>query len=209
LLSKASAADAALPRTRSRGKLSAEQQANNAVRDNFAGMGNAQIYSKMLEGKTLYQVVLEAKVRNMQEPGSVRTGRNFYQELRNKYAGEESVVKQLKVLDTSLDINTTLFKAMVMAKRTPPNRAAMIEFLETAEMPNQSVVVGVLKRAVERRPSVSCDQLTAGMAVLRWFARLQLQAHFPKELGLVRSHLDDILAQAPPTHPLTSGMRRW
>ena len=120
------------PKARPRRDTSLKARVAQAIKDNFKGWADADIYSNEVEGLTLYQRLLEAKSRQQDDPTSQKAGRLFYAELKDMYAPEESLHKQISIKDPSLSINPRLFDAMCKCKKVPPIRGAMVQYLSSA-----------------------------------------------------------------------------
>ena len=178
--------------------LTPEQQAVQALKDNFPGFSSEDLYSKRIDGKTCYDHVLEGKQANTGESKAFKMGRKFYQNLRKRYKGgddPEQELAEIKVDETQV-VRPRLFKAMVQAMKTVPNRSSLLELLEVEEAPNHKELVGILKWTLQQTPSVSPEQLRAGLTVMGYIARHNLQSTYAKEVGICRKHFDEILSQA-------------
>ena len=75
--------------------LTQEQQAVQALKDNFPGFSSEGLYSKRIDGKTCYDHVLEGKQANTGESKSFKMGRKFYQNLQKRYRGGDDSEKEL------------------------------------------------------------------------------------------------------------------
>ena len=140
-----------------------------ALKDNFPGFSSEQLYTRRIDGKTFYDHVLAGKVLNTEKKGCFKMGCLFYGDLRRKYKDgddPEVLMAEVKVDETEI-VRPRLFKAMVAAMKTIPNRSALVEFLDVEEKPNHHELVGVLKWCLQQHASVSPEQLTP--LALEWF----------------------------------------
>jgi hypothetical protein len=205
LLQQRAAGDVVAPKARPRRDTSLKARVAQAIKDNFKGWADADIYSNEVEGLTLYQRLLEAKSRQQDDPTSQKVGRLFYAELKDMYAPEESLHKQISIKDPSLSINPRLFDAMCKCKKVPPIRGAMVQYLSSAPMPNQSEFAGICKWVVECRPSISAEQFRCGIAVMQFVVRHGLSEVFPDEVKLMVPYFDSVLVESHSTARRTGG----
>ena len=196
LLQGSPAANPKATPTRPKRDLSVKDRVATAIKDNFKGWSDTDIYSNEVDGLTLYQRLLEAKSNQQQDPNSQKVGRLFYAELKDMYAPEEAPHKQITIKDPNMKINPRLFDAMCKCKKVPPIRSAMVQFLSSAMPPNQAEFAGICKWVIDCRPSVSAEQFRCGMAVLKFVARLKLIEKFPEEVKLMVPYFDSVLVES-------------
>ena len=91
---------------------SPEEQTDNALRDNFPGWDARDLFCKLIDGKTLYQTVLDGKEANKAKKGSLTMGMLFYDKLRQKFASSQNISALLKPDDPNAPIRPKLFAAM-------------------------------------------------------------------------------------------------
>ena len=197
LLEKEERAVAQASPTRVCNNPSPEQQAENAIRDNFPGWDSGDLYARLVDGVTLWQKILTDKTKNAQKKGTVTMGMLYYDVLRTKYRDQESVEKQLTATDPQARVNPKLFDAMLKSQRKPPQRGSMIFYLQTCERLAQGEMVGVCRWMLKLRPSLSAEQMNGGIAAMECFSRLEIRRLFKKEVELMVPHMSDILVQAP------------
>ena len=196
LLQVRAAGDVVTPKARRRRDVSLKDRVAQAIKDNFKGWADADIYSNEVEGLTLYQRLLNAKSKQQDDPNSQKVGRLFYAELKDMYAPQESLHKQIVVKDASLAVNPRLFDAMCKCKKVPPTRGAMVQYLSSAPAPNQSEFAGICKWVVECRPSISAEQFRCGLAVMQFVARHSLDETFPEEVKLMVPYFNSVLVES-------------
>ena len=196
LLQGSAAANPKATPTRLKRDLSVKDRVATAVKDNFKGWSDTDIYSNEVEGLTLYQRLLEAKARQLDDPSSQKVGRLFYAELKDMCAPDEAPHKQIAIKGPNMKIKPRLFDAMCKCKKVPPIRSAMVQFLSGAMPPHQAEFAGICKWVIDCRPSVSAEQFRCGMAVLKFVARLKLIEKFLDELKLMVHYFDSVLVES-------------
>lgn len=167
-----------------------------AIADNCKGMSAQEIDSVTVNGLTLRQQVQKDKARNLETPGSITMGRRYYQALREAYATTENPRSLLQVANSHEVVNDTLFKAMLSCKRNPVNRGPMLNYLQIAEKPNQAELIGILRWCFDLQPSASAEQARGVLETMRFVKRLQLDAHYPNEVNLMKEKFNQGLLQA-------------
>ena len=173
----------------------AEVQADNAIRDNFGGWDPKDIYGKLIDGKTLYQVILEGKVANKNKKKTVVMGMLFYDKLRRKYADMHSIAQLLKSDDPNAKIRPKLFSAMGKAMfQKPPRRGDMISYVETMEEVTQPELCGILRWIHSLRPTLSTEQLNGGLIGMQAISRLKLREKHAEMIEIMKPVFADILA---------------
>ena len=167
------ASSSALIPSRASKKLTPQQQADNAIRDNFPGWASEDLYCKLVDGLTLYAVVLADKKRNHEKKGAVTMGGKYYDILRQKYRADDDVRSLLKATDANARIRPALFEAMRKALRKPPMRGPLQSYVDCCAEATQAEVVGILRWVASMRPSLSSEQLQCGLSGMNCAARLQ------------------------------------
>ena len=197
LLAQAEDKEALAPVQRISKNPAPEVQTDNAIRDNLPGWSSTDLYGKLVDGKTLHHTILADKTANHEKKGSVVMGLYYYDILRRKYRDHMSVEQQLSATDQSAKIQTRLFDAVMKSQKAPPQRGAMLLFLQVCMDLSQAEMVGTCRFVLKLRPSLSVEQLICGLEAMRCWNRLQVLQQFKKEIDLMRPCLSDICVQVP------------
>jgi hypothetical protein len=174
---------------------SVERAVQKCIVDNFKGFSDAEVDGIQHDGLTLRQRLLRDKTdKDASGKQAVVTGARYYRELRNLYSSNMNPIKQLIVTDESTP-RSEVFNAMLAAKRPPINRNPLINYLTTAENPNMSEVIGILKWCLELNPLGSACQLRGVMEVMRWVTRCELETTYSKQLAHLKAKFNEALVQ--------------
>lgn len=171
---------------------------HKSIKDNFKGFGPAEIDCTTISGLTLREKLRQDKLKQLQTPGSVITGRLYYAELREKYAAGDCPDQLLKscIQDPQATIAPALFQAMVKAKNHPINRQPMLEYMSFSPEPKREELIGIFRLCQSLHPSLSTDQHLFVMETARFAARLRLMEKFPKETKIMVPKFNEALLKA-------------
>ena len=123
-------------------------------------------------------------------------GACYYKGFRVLYVTVEDPSKQLVVKKSAQEVNEGLVKAMLASTASNPNRGPLVEWLNTTTSVNQKEYVGLLRLALDIRPSVSTSSCTLLVEFSKFVVRLNLDVDFAEETAIVRHHFDSALTQA-------------
>lgn len=73
------------------------------------------------------------------------------------------------------------------------HQGPILEYFNTAGEPNQKELVGLFWAMLQVRPDRSASSLSMLIEWARWLRRHGLDSCFPKELSIVRSHIDGVM----------------
>eukprot|EP00971_Amphidinium_carterae_P349306 6490953-Amphidinium_carterae.3 len=181
-------------RARPDGQISIAEQVHNALYDHFVHDGYSWEEIDAARNKrneTLRAVIKRDKERNRAVPGSVRMGRLYWVRLRAEFSlsGCAQATLTYRAGQTpSMEVRSILRKAHV----PPVNREPLRQYCSTVEEISHPDMVALLLYFDSLSPSVSIDQLTTMVDMMRAFARLRLQAKYPVEFRLVADLMDRV-----------------
>lgn len=171
-----------------------EKQVDRCIQDNFRGWGQVEIDSTTAEGLTLRERLTRDKRRHREDP-SFAMGGPYYKQLRMIYCSSDDPMKRLIVSDPTQTVCPKLVKSSAAAKAQVANRGPLLEWCQTAPPCNQREYVGLLRAALELRPSISSSQCALLVEIIKYICRRDLGAAFATETGVCTEHFDSALTQ--------------
>lgn len=172
---------------------STETEVQKSIYDSLKGMLPQEIDgNRDEEGRTLREVVAARKRLNRTDPVKWPCGQKFYQEVRVKFQNKGRPQDLLVTDDTDGDIAPCLLQGMLTYKKSG-NRAPFAGCLTLLEKASRADLVGVLRWALELRPTASAEQLKYGMDVARFITRLELQVKYAADVEVMRDWFDTLL----------------
>jgi hypothetical protein len=190
LLAKHAGSSKGVPKARVKKQSTVEAATQKAIKDNFRGWSALQTHETQIAGETLFTTILKDKQRNIDNPGSVVMGSQYYRSLKEKFCGTNSAYSQLAVLDPSEVVGDSLMQAMVALKTQNSQKALLLEYLTSSGPCNQKELVGILRSMCLLRPCASPAQLQLILECMRYITRNKLDASFPKEVILMHETFD-------------------
>eukprot|EP00971_Amphidinium_carterae_P338339 6475611-Amphidinium_carterae.3 len=173
-------------RARPASQISIAEQVHNALYDHFVHDGYSWEEIDAARNKSnesLRDVIKGDKEKNRNAPGSVRMGRLYWVRLRAEFGLSGCAQATLKYRageSPSMALRGILKKAHV----PPVNREPLRQYCSTVVEISHPDMVALLLYFDSLSPSVSIDQLTTMVDMMRAFARLRLQAQHPVEFRL-------------------------
>jgi len=172
---------------------SSEAEVQKAIYDSLKGMRPEEIDGNRDEnGMTARDVVTQRKKLHREDPETYPCGARFYNEVRAKFQTKDRPIDRLVSNESDGPISAQVLQAMVAYKKNG-NRAPLAGCLTVLEDVSRAELVGILRWALELRPTNSAEQLKYSMDVGRFITRLQLHKKFPKDIGVMADWLDNML----------------
>ena len=144
------------------------------------------------QGQTAREVVTQRKRLHREDPAHFTIVAKFYAEVRRAFKRQPASAQLLQPRDDDGDVTPMLLSAMVAFKKTG-NRSPFAGCLRLLDEISRADLIGVLRWALELRPTVSAEQLRCALAVARFIARLELPTRWPQEVGAVSQWLDELM----------------
>lgn len=172
-----------------------EQVVHKKLHDNFRSWKLVDTDVRCVNGLTLRQTLARDYDNMLKGKEPKVMGSLYYNRLKECFKPPATTHAGLTVRDASLPIAPALLRAMCAAQRQHPDRSPLSAYLQTAQLPNQSELVGLFRFFVTLK-SKCMKQLACSMDAVRYVARLKLHTHFAVEFEAVRAWVDETLEQA-------------
>lgn len=174
--------DQAKAKQRRGASLSTEQKVLKCLRDNFEGFSEEEIYSKTIDGQTLYNRLLADKTLEALDPAgcTVKFGKRYFMKLRSEY-GNDGIGEKLSVNDEIVECSPKLIEAVDASRSAQGGRDMLVQWLQTAGLPNQTEMVGLVSHLLELRPRSGGSQFQTCLEALKMMVRT----------GAVEKHLGE------------------
>lgn len=176
-------------------KRSLEETVHKALRDNFKGFSDVQTDLTIKEGRSLRQRIIEDKRAQLEDP-KIKTGKFYYDELRTLYGSDKAPEQMLQVYDETETVDKTLMDACTAALSHKKNFAPLTEFALAVTTMNQKSTVGLFRTILKVSPAISMQNTSLLTDIMTMIVRLDMQNKFPREFGIIRSHLDSALCKS-------------
>ena len=126
--------------------------------------------------------------------GAFIMGKKYYRWLRSLYRSSESVQAALQSPETE-NTNPELFRALVAAKKFPPNRSKLISYMSSTGSITKSECMGLAKFILEQSPSASEIQASVCITWVKMLCRLNATTIMGDKFELLHEKIDEILTQ--------------
>lgn len=185
----------AKPARRSLRRQTTEQQVTKALTDNFKNFSSMEVDGVKHDSLTLRERLVQDK-HDQRAGKHVTMGASYYRQLRDLYADNESPAKKLCVSNPNDEVGGRLTKALTAWKAGNSNKGPITEWLASEPTANQKELIGLLRMALQIRPSASMAQCNLVLDLMRFLVRTSLSLRFPAEIEMLRTTWDDALCVA-------------
>ena len=173
-----------------------EEKVKRCLRDHFAGWTRELIHGVVVEDMTLYDRLMRDKGRWMENKASCPMGGPYWEDLREKYGGSETLVNESQLHpESGVEACAELRAAALEAMSRPARRSRVLQWLSCAQSCNRTEMVAICRWVCRLKPTVS-EQLQCCIEVMRCVSRLGLGEAFPKEHALMHPKWEEVLLQA-------------
>lgn len=183
------------PARRSLRRQTTQQQVQKAISDNFKTFFSMEVDGIRHDQMTLRERLVQDK-HDQRSGKSITTGAGYYRQLRDLYADTESLAKKLKVSNPDEEVGVRLTRSLTAWKAGNSNKGPITERLASEPTANQKELVGVLRMALQIRPTASMAQCNLVLDVMRFVVRTNLASVFAQEVEMLRTVWDDALCAA-------------
>lgn len=173
---------------------STEDQADRCIAEHFKGWSKVQTTVVKVEGVTLRERIIQDKRRCKHE--NTRLSSGYWRDLQAKYAGEESPLRKLQVLDANEPVRPSLIEALKVAQTlncTTRSKAALVNWFKTETSCNQKELCGLVRLCLQQRPNVSLSHCSVILGFAAYIDKWSLKEKFPSEIATLRGHIDEAL----------------
>eukprot|EP00971_Amphidinium_carterae_P121883 2413541-Amphidinium_carterae.2 len=181
-------------RARPEVQISLDEQVHNALYDHFVHVGYAWEEidaARNKEGKSLRDVIRRDKEKNRAQIGSVRMGRLYWMRLHAEFTLSGAAQASLKYNGDEKPCSALI--AVLRKAHVPPvNREPLRQYLSTQSQLARGDLVALLLYFDSLSLSVSIDQLSTMVDMMRAFERLRLKGSYPSEFVLVAELMDRV-----------------
>ena len=139
---------------------------------------------------------LAADKRKQRSNPSFAMGLNYYKDLKREYSSSSDPTVILQVVDQSLEVGKELLTALVALKGLTGKRQPMLDWLASAKACNQKELIGILRMALEQRPTASERNTLLCIAILRYLVKNGLDKKFENELKTMKAWADTVLTSS-------------
>lgn len=166
-----------------------------ALRDNFKGWGEDLTDLCIRDGKSLRQQLLEDLLakKNGTRPGPM--GKVYYNELRNRYGNALAPEKLLAVADDTDPDDHKLLAAVTHLFVRRRSVEPLVQWLASADMINQKMLVGMFRACLGCPPSTSPENCKLGMSLMEYVVRHQVQVNYAVEAGHMTDYFNSTLSK--------------
>jgi hypothetical protein len=166
-----------------------------AISDNFRGWTAQPAHRTVRNGMTLVERLAADKRKQRNNP-AFSMGLNYYKELKREYSSSSDPTVTLQVTDQSLEVSKELLTALVALKGLTGKRQPMFDWLARAKACNQKELIGILRMALEQRPTASERNTLFCIAILRYLVKSGLDKKFEKEMKTMKAWADAVLTSS-------------
>ena len=172
-----------------------ESKVQKKIADNFKGFDSNETDVKVVDGLTLRQVITRDLKQHEQSLPPFVMGKLYYAGLHAKYNTKESMAGLLQVRDPEQAVDPMLVRAMCAANKAATDYSGFMGYLQTATLPNQKELVGILRQAVLLKPGCK-KKLPLALNVLRYVERVGIKEGFHAEFEIVKPWILSVLEAA-------------
>lgn len=172
---------------------STDEVVQKAISDSLKDLSPEEIDGhRNLQGHTARELIAQRKRDHRRDPRTFPCGAKFYAEVRRAFKHPSAAALHLAARDDDGEVSRMLLDAMVTWKKTG-NRSPFAGCLRLIEQVTRADLIGVLRWALELKPTVSAEQLRCSLAAARFAARMDMATHWPHELAAIADWLDELL----------------
>ena len=181
------------PAKRQRPGRTIEEQVKKKLNYHFKDFTDAQTTTLLdSTGRNLYQTLThDVELYENKDPKSPSWGKNYYDELKKRFAYTDSPYKQLKVVDSLEGLDDGLVTALTGLHTAQKDFESVKDYLDSAPMINQKSLVLLFRNALKVSPNGGIEGVGFLEAVLKFCDRHRVPTSHPAEWGCVKGHFDE------------------